>query len=331
MKYRKLGNSGLKVSEISLGTWLSCDDLAAKEKSIEIIDTAVDCGINFFDTANAYSSGRAEIILGEALKKYPRSSYVLATKVYWAMGQGPNERGLSRKHIFDQVTSSLKRLDMDYIDVYYCHWFDNETPIEETLRALDDLIKQGKIRYFGVSNWTALQMSRASKVIDKYLLNKIIVNEPSYNIFDRYIEKETIPFCEENGIGLAVYSPLAQGLLSGKYKKGMKPPEESRANNKNSAHAAITLWDYINDEILDAVEKLEIISKDMGISLSQLSLSWLLKKKAVSSVIIGASKPSQIIENVKAVDVMLSDEGYERILKITDSCKFTIKHNVVEG
>ncbi len=211
MLYRRLGRTGLKVSEISLGTWISCDNLAQKEASIRIIDAAYQAGINFFDTANVYSDGRAETILGEALAKYPRESYVLATKVFWPMGDGPNDRGLSRKHVFEQVDKSLRRLGVDYLDLYYCHWFDKETPIDETLRAMDDLIARGKVLYLGVSNWTAAQISQGLCTVERYRLHPIVANQPSYNMFDRYIEQESLPLCARHGIGLVVYSPLAQG------------------------------------------------------------------------------------------------------------------------
>jgi aryl-alcohol dehydrogenase-like predicted oxidoreductase len=328
MNYRKLGRSGLKVSEISLGSWISCDNLEQKQTSFDIIDKAYSLGINFFDTANAYSGGRAETILGEALQKYPRSSYVLATKVFWPMGQGPNERGLSRKHIFDQVHASLKRLDTDYIDVYYCHWFDSETPLEETLRAMDDLVRQGKVLYVGVSNWTAAQISEGLRVSDHYMLDRIVANQPSYNMFDRYIEKESIPFCEKSGIGQVVYSPLAQGVLTGKYRRGMALPEGSRAAN-TGVRAEVMVSDYLTLEILGAVEELLLIAGDMNVKLSQLALAWVLRKQNVASALIGASRPEQVEDNVKASGLQLSAAVLDKIEEILSTIKHPVKHNIV--
>lgn len=328
MQYRNLGRTGMKVSEISLGTWLSCDSLEAKTESINIIDKAYELGVNFFDTASSYSAGRSETILGEALKKYPRNSYVLATKVYFPMGPGVNDMGLSRKNIFQQVEASLKRLGTDYIDLYYCHWFDLNTPVEETLRAMDDLVHQGKILYIGVSNWTAAQISEGLRVCDNYRLYKMAANQPSYNLFDRYIEKESIPLCEKNGISQVVYSPLAQGILTGKYKKGMKAPEGSRAANPG-AKAAVTVWDYLNDELLDKVEGLEKIAAEMGISLSQLTLAWILRQPNVASTITGASRPSQVEENVKASGTKLAGDVLEKIEELVKDLKYVIKHNII--
>ncbi len=318
----------MEVSEISLGTWLSCDNLNDKADSIGIIDTAYAHGINFFDTANVYSSGRAEVILGEALRRYPRASYVVATKVYWPLGEGPDNGGLSRRQIFKQVHDSLKRLGLDYVDCYYCHWFDIKTPIEETMRAMDDLVHQGKILYIGVSNWTAAQISRSLRIADSLGLNRIVVNQPSYNMFDRYIEQETMPLCEVNGIGQVVYSPLAQGLLTGKYRRGVKPPRESRAANPN-AGAAVTVWDYMNDDLLEKVERLEVLAKEMGITLPQLALAWVLAHSNVTSALTGASKPHHVVENVEASGLKLPLEIIHRIDALSVP-GYTVKHNVVQ-
>jgi len=328
MKYRRLGGAGVKVSEISLGSWISCDDLNAKEDSFRIIEKAYECGINFFDSANVYSQGRAEIILGEALRKFPRETCVIATKVYWPMGEGPNQRGLSRKHIMEESEKSLKRLGTDYIDLYYCHWFDHEVPVEETLRAMDDLIRRGMILYFGVSNWTAAQISEGLRVCDRFLLDRMVANQPSYNMFDRYIEKETIPLCMKNGIGQVVYSPLAQGTLTGKYRRGTEYAAGSRAANRN-IKAEVTVWDYLNDEILGQVEKLTQIADEAGVRLSQLALAWILRQTNVASALTGASRPSQVEENVKASDISLSDGLLSRIGEVLDSGAYTVKHNIV--
>lgn len=234
MQYRRLGNTGLKVSEISLGSWLTYGGYVEEEKAIASIDKAYELGINFFDTANVYMRGDAEKVVGKALRKYPRSSYVLATKVFGKMGDGPNDHGLSRKHIVEQCDASLKRLGLDYIDIYYCHRYHQDTPpLEETLRALDDLIRQGKVLYIGVSEWSAEQMTEAIHLADKKLLDRIVVNQPNYSMLQRYIEKEVIPVGKKHGIGQVVFSPLAQGVLTGKYKKGQAIPENSRAAQKD--------------------------------------------------------------------------------------------------
>jgi voltage-dependent potassium channel beta subunit len=313
MKYRKLGRTGLKVSEISLGSWLTYGNSTEKETAIKTIDKAYELGINSFDTANVYAKGEAEKIVGEALRRYPRESYVLATKVFWPMGDGPNDRGLSRKHVFEQLHASLKRLNLDYVDIYYCHRYDPETPIDETLRTIDDLVRQGKVLYVGVSEWTAQQIQEALGTADKYLLDRIVVNQPVYNMFNRYIEKEVIPVCEQNGISQIVFSPLAQGVLTGKYKRGEKLPEGSRAADPKSN---TFIKDLLKDEVLIKVEQLQNIANELRIKLSQLALAWVLRQPNVASALIGASKPEQVEENVKAVDVDLPEEVIEKIEEI---------------
>ena len=328
MNYRKLGNSGLKVSEISLGSWLAFKDAGDMEMPEKIIDTAYELGINFFDTANGYQRGNAEIILGKALSKYPRSSYVVATKVFWPTGDGPNDRGLSRKHIFDQVQASLKRLQTDYIDVYYCHWYDSGTPLDETLRAMDDLVRKGAIRYYGVSNWTAAQIACGLRTVDRYMLYPFIANQPSYSILDRYIEQETIPLCAKEGIGQVVYSPLAQGALTGKYSRVKKPPENSRAADP-LAKGEVSIRDFLNKPILDCVEKLKPIAEKNLMTLSEMSLSWVLRKPVVASALTGASSPEQVTANAKASGLKLSDETLFEIETVLEENPFYLKHNIV--
>lgn len=310
MKYRKLGRTGLKVSEISLGSWLTYGGYVEKEKAVSSIHKAYELGINFFDTANVYERGEAEIVVGETLRNYARESYVLATKVFGDMGDGPNDRGLSRKHIMEQCHASLKRLGHDYIDLYYCHRFDKETPLEETLRALDDLVTQGKVLYIGVSEWTAAQMVEAHAIADKWLLDRIVVNQPVYNMFNRYIEKEVIPTGEMKGISQVVFSPLAQGILTGKYRKGQEIPLDSRAHSKNWGKNQIT------EEKLEKVENLRNLSDELGHKVSQLALAWILRQDNVASALIGASQPVQVEENCKASDITLSAEVIESIEKI---------------
>jgi len=310
MKYRKLGNSGLRVSEIGLGSWLTYGSAVEKEQSIACIHRAYDLGINFFDTANAYNKGAAETVLGEALKDYSRSSYVLATKVFFPMGDGPNDRGLSRKHIMEQCDASLKRLGVDYIDLYQFHRFDSETPVEESLIALDDLTAQGKILYAGVSEWTAAQITDAAHIAKEKNLRPLISNQPIYNMMVRYIEKEVIPVSEKEGIGQVVFSPLAQGILTGKYKPNEQVPSESRAANEETNK---WITSYLNDEVLTRVQKLSAIANGLGVELSQLALAWVLRQPNVSSAIIGASRPGQVEENVKASGLELNASVLEEI------------------
>ncbi|GMA51433.1 aldo/keto reductase [Alicyclobacillus contaminans] len=310
MKYRKLGDSGLRVSEIALGSWLTYGTATERDTAIACIDRAYELGINFFDTANAYNQGAAETVVGEALRKYPRSSYVLATKVYFPMGDGPNDRGLSRKHIVEQCEASLRRLGVEYIDLYQCHRFDDTVPLEETLRALDDLVAQGKILYAGVSEWSAAQIARAKGIEEKRNLHPIISNQPIYNMLVRYIEKDVIPTCEQFGVGQVVFSPLAQGILTGKYKPGASIPQDSRAANDQTNY---WIRSYLRDDVLTCVQKLEGIAKELGFTLSQLAIAWVLRQPNVSSAIIGASRVQQVEENVKALDVVLTDEVLERV------------------
>lgn len=313
MDYRKLGNSGLKVSEISLGSWLTYGGYVQKESAVKTIHEAYDLGINFFDTANVYMRGEAEIVVGEALKDIPRDSYVLATKVFWPMGDGPNDRGLSRKHIMEQAHASLKRLKQDYVDIYYCHRYDPETPLEETLRAMDDLVRQGKVNYIGVSEWTAEQITEAVRLADQRLLDRIVVNQPQYSMLVRKIEEEVIPVSEKHGIGQVVWSPLAQGVLTGKYKKNEDAPKDSRAKTENQS-----IQGLLTDDNLDKVEQLSGVARELDVSMPQLALSWILRQSNVASTLVGASRPEQIRENAKASELKLDTETINRIDAILD-------------
>jgi len=313
MKYRRLGGSGLKVSEISLGSWLTYGGYVEKENAVTSINKAYDLGINFFDTANVYERGEAEKVVGEALKQYPRDSYVLATKVFWPMGEGPNDRGLSRKHVFEQLHASLKRLGTDYVDIYYCHRYDPATPVEETLRTIDDMVTQGKILYAGVSEWTAAQIAEGLAVSDKYLLDRIIVNQPVYNMFNRYIEKEIIPLGEKQGVGQVVFSPLAQGLLTGKYKSVTDFPQESRAAKLENMRNGIT------EERIAKVVQLAKIAGELDITVGQLALAWILRQPNVASALVGASRPAQVEENAKASGIELQQDVLDRIETILAS------------
>ncbi|NQX69380.1 aldo/keto reductase family protein [Paenibacillus alba] len=287
-----------------MGSWLTYGGAIDAKHSETIIDKAYALGINLFDTANVYHKGEAEQVVGRALAKYPRESYVLATKVCVPMGEGPNDRGLSRKHIKEQCDASLKRLGVDYIDLYQCHRYDPETPLEETLRALDDLITQGKVLYTGVSMWKSEQLLDSVHLAKAMNLNRIIANQPQYHMFRRGIEKEIVPLCQREGIGQVVYSPLAQGILTGKYKPGAPFPDQSRAADPQQNGAIVHM---MKEEQLAKVEKLTAIAERNDLSMAQLALAWILRLDNVSSCIIGASRPEQIEENVKASGVKLSD------------------------
>ncbi len=306
MKYRNLGRSGLRVSEIALGSWLTYGKSVEDQTAERCIQTAYDAGINFFDTANVYEQGEAEVVLGKVLAQYDRSSLVVASKVYFPMGDGPNDRGLSRKHIFEQCDASLKRLNMDYIDLYQCHRYDPTVPLVETLWALDDLQRQGKILYAGVSEWPADKIQEAHRIAKEHNFRPLVSNQPIYNMIERYIESDVLAVSQANGMGQVVFSPLAQGILTGKYKAGQSAPSDSRA-----ANAAISsgLKKYLEDDrLLETVDSLSHFAQQLDISLPQLALAWILRQPGVSSAIIGASKSEQIEDNIKAVDVELTEE-----------------------
>lgn len=315
MKYRKLGRSGLKVSEIGLGSWLTYGSATSEEAARACMHKAYELGVNFFDSSNSYAG--AEEVMGSTLKSYSRSSYVLSTKLFFPQGSGPNERGLSRKHIVEQCEASLKRLGTDYIDLYQCHRFDSETPVDETLRALDDLQAQGKILYAGVSEWTAAQIAEASGISKRLNLRPLISNQPIYNMFERYIEREgVIEQCEQEGLGLIVFSPLAQGILTGKYKPGQQIPEGTRAAN-NQTNGVIN--SYLREDVLQCTVQLSDMANELGATLSQFALAWILRQPAVSSAIIGSSRPVQIEENLKAIEFQLTPDIISETEKILSS------------
>ncbi|PLT48157.1 voltage-gated potassium channel beta subunit [Paenibacillus pasadenensis] len=310
MNYRRLGSAGVKVSDISLGSWLTYGGYVERENAVKAIHTAYDLGINFFDTANVYERGAAETLLGETIKAFPRHSYVLATKAFWPMGDLPNDRGLSRKHLTDQFHASLKRLDVDYVDIMYCHRHDPETPLYETLRTLDDLVRAGKVLYVGVSEWTASQIAEAHAIADRYLLDRIVVNQPQYNMFNRYIEPEIIPYSERSGVGQVVFSPLAQGLLTGKYTSATDIPADSRAAKLDWVKNGIT------EEKIGKVKQLAHVAAELDLTVGQLALAWILRQPNVASALVGASRPEQVVENAKASGVKLDAEIVERIESI---------------
>ncbi|MBB6636958.1 aldo/keto reductase family protein [Cohnella thailandensis] len=313
MKYRKLGSTGLKVSEISFGSWMTYGHTVGEDIGAKLIDKAFELGINFIDTANVYERGEAEKMLGDVLPKYPRESYVLATKAFWPMGDGPNDRGLSRKHVTEQLNASLKRLKQDYVDIFYCHRYDPETPLHETLRTIEDFVRQGKVLYVGVSEWTGAQIQEAMQVADKYLLDRIVVNQPQYNMFYRNIESDVLPVSEKNGISQVVFSPLAQGALTGKYRLGQQLPQGSRATDPKT-----NMWikGFLTESHLRKVDQLDGIAKELGMSLSSLALAWILRHDSVASALVGATKVSQLEENAKASGVVLPQEALDRIEEI---------------
>ncbi len=314
MEYRRLGSSGMYVSEISYGNWVTHGSQVESEAAAKCVKAALDCGITTFDTADVYAGTKAEVILGKALKGVRRESYELLTKVYWPTGPGKNDRGLSRKHIMESCNASLKRLKTDYIDLYQAHRFDVETPLEETLSAFDDLIRQGKVHYIGFSEWTAPQIAQALAIQDARGYNRFVSSQPQYSALWRVIEAEVVPLSKKEGIGQIVWSPMAQGVLTGKYLPGVKPPAGSRATDKKSGAGFISA--FMKDEILVAVQNLKPIAADHDLTTSQLALAWVLQNDNVSSAIMGATKPGQVKENVKAAGVKLSLDVMATIDKI---------------
>jgi len=320
MKYRNLGKAGLKISEISLGSWMT-DLKGSTQEDIakETVKLAYENGINFYDCADAYSGGAAEKFLGKVLKEYPRQELVISSKVYFPTGDGVNDRGLSRKHIFENCEQSLKNMKLDYLDLYYCHRYDENTPLEETLRAMSDLVAQGKVLYYGVSEeWGSARIEEAEKIIERYHLYPISVIQPQYNLVDRYIEHEIMDTCQKYGIGITSFSPLSQGLLTGKYKKGQPYPDGSRATHQ----ADRQINELLTDENLAIVDALSKVADELGTNLAILSIAWILQHPEISSVIAGASRPSQLENNIKASGLVIPDDAMKRIEEILGFHKF---------
>ncbi|GAA2211149.1 aldo/keto reductase family protein [Nonomuraea monospora] len=310
MEFRHLGRSGLMVSEISYGNWLTHGSQVEEDAAKQCVQAALDEGITTFDTADVYAGTKAEEVLGRALKGVRRESLEIFTKVYWPTGPGKNDRGLSRKHITESIHGSLRRLQTDYVDLYQAHRFDAETPLEETLKTFDDLVRQGKVLYVGVSEWTADQIARALKIADEMGFDRIVSNQPQYSALWRVIESEIVPLCEQEGVGQIVWSPIGQGVLTGKYLPGQQPPEGSRATDK-SGSAMIAR--FMNDDVLTRVQELKPIAADLGLSMAQLAIAWVLQNPNVSSAIVGASRPEQVRDNVKAAGVKLEADVLKRI------------------
>lgn len=320
MRYRSVGKAGLKISEIALGSWMTdLKGTAQEEVAKETIKLAYEAGINFFDCADAYSGGAAEKFLGEVLKDYPRRELVISSKVYFPTGDGVNDRGLSRKHIMESCDTSLKNMQVDYLDLYYCHRYDESTPIEETLRAMSDLVAQGKILYYGVSEeWGSARIEEAQRVIDRYNLYPLTVIQPQYNMVDRYIEHEIMGTCKKYGIGITSFSPLSQGLLTGKYKKGQPYPAGSRATHQ----ADRQINDLLTDKNYQIVDELSKVAKELNTNLAILAMAWILQHEEISCVIAGASKPSQLENNLKASGFVIPQDAMDEIEKILGFKRF---------
>ena len=303
MEFRYLGNSGLKISEITYGNWLTHGSQVENDTAARCVRAALDSGITTFDTADAYANTAAETVLGDALAGERRSSLEIFTKVYWPTGpKGPNDSGLSRKHILESIDGSLSRLKTDYVDLYQAHRYDHETPLEETMQAFADVVRSGKALYIGVSEWDAEQL-RAGSALAKDLGFQLISNQPQYSMLWRVIEDQVVPASEELGISQIVWSPVAQGVLTGKYKPGAELPAGSRATDEKGG--ANTIKSFLRDDVLTGVAKLEPVAEGLGLSLAQLAIAWVLQNRNVASAIIGASRPEQVVDNVKAAGVTL--------------------------
>jgi voltage-dependent potassium channel beta subunit len=310
MEHRHLGRSGLKISEIAYGNWITHGSQVEEDAAKLCVAAALDEGITTFDTADVYAGTRAEAVMGRALHGVRRESIEIFTKVYWPTGPGPNDRGLSRKHIMESANASLRRLQTDYVDLYQAHRYDYETPLEETLRAFDDLVRQGKVLYIGVSEWRAEEIAAALRIAGEMGFDRIISSQPQYNMLWRVIEAEVVPLCEKEGIGQIVWSPIAQGVLTGKYLPGGELPDGSRASDPTGSNF---IKGFLTDPILTRVQELRPVADEAGLSLAQLAIAWTLQNPNVSAAIVGATRPEQVRENVKASGVKLSPDTMRRI------------------
>ncbi len=315
MNYRKLGRFNIKVSEVSVGGWLTHGRSIDDEVTAEIIKKSFDLGVNFFDTADVYNNGAAEKSLGRAIKGLKREDLVIGTKCYFPMSDRPNDRGLGRKHITESVHNSLKRLDVDYIDIMQFHRFDSETSLDETIRAIDDLVRAGKVLYWGVSEWTAQQITDLVHTADALNANPPASNQPRYNMLSRGIEDGVLAACEQFGLGNVVFSPLAQGILTGKYLPGQPAPEGTRGADTSSN---MFMKSSLEDEVLTRVQNLKAYVETQGMGLGEFALAWCLRQKQVSSVIIGATSTAQVEANVKASGIQLDSLVWERAERILE-------------
>jgi len=316
MDFRYLGNSGLKISEVTYGNWLTHGSQVENEQAQACVRASLDNGITTFDTADVYANTKAETVLGEALKGERRESLEIFTKVFGPIGpKGHNDLGLSRKHIMEAAHGSLSRLQTDYIDLYQAHRFDVETPLEETMQAFADLVRQGKVLYVGVSEWTAEQL-RAGAALAKDLGFQLISNQPQYSMLWRVIEGEVVPTSKELGISQVVWSPIAQGVLTGKYKPGQPLPEGSRATDDKGGASMIKRW--MRDDVLERVQQLQPLAQEAGLSMAALAVAWTLQNDNVATAIIGASRPEQVVDNVAAAGVKLDADLLGKIDEILD-------------
>src|SRR2546430_15044489 len=314
MEFRRLGRSGLSVSEISYGNWITHGSQVEEEQAHSCVRAALDAGITTFDTADVYAGTRAESVLGRALAGERREGLEIFTKVFWPTGPGPNDKGLGRKHIMESAHASLKRLQTDYLDLYQAHRFDRTVPLEETMLAFADLVRAGKVLYIGVSEWNADQITRGA-ALARELNVPLISNQPQYSMLWRVIEAQVVPACEREGISQIVWSPIAQGVLTGKYLPGQAPPAGSRATDESGKNFIARL---MRDDVLERVQLLKPIAEGAGLSLAQLAVAWVLQNQNVASAIIGASRPEQVTENVKAAGVKLDAEVLAQIDKVMD-------------
>ncbi|HSE70357.1 MAG TPA: aldo/keto reductase family protein [Nocardioidaceae bacterium] len=316
MEIRNLGSSGLKISAIAYGNWLTHGSQVEEDAALACVRQALDEGITTFDTADVYANTAAETVLGKALAGERREGLEIFTKVYWPTGPGNhNDHGLSRKHIMESINGSLKRLGTDYVDLYQAHRFDYETPLEETMEAFADVVRQGKAHYIGVSEWTAEEIRRGH-ALARELKIPFVSNQPQYSMLWRVIEADVVPTSEELGIGQIVWSPIAQGVLTGKYQPGQAPPEGSRATDSKGGANMISRW--MSDDVLTRVQQLRPVAEEAGLSLAQLAVAWVLQNDNVSAAIIGASRPEQVTENVKAAGVKLDPAAMKQIDEILE-------------
>ncbi|MBF9129808.1 aldo/keto reductase family protein [Plantactinospora sp. S1510] len=315
MEFRHLGRSGLLISEISYGNWITHGSQVEEEAALSCVRAALDVGITTFDTADVYAGTKAEAVLGRALKGERREGLEIFTKVYWPTGPGRNDRGLSRKHIMESINGSLRRLQTDYVDLYQAHRYDYETPLEETMEAFADVVHSGKAHYIGVSEWKASEI-RAAHALARELKIHLISSQPQYSMLWRVIEAEVVPTSEELGIGQIVWSPIAQGVLTGKYLPGQEPPAGSRATDSSGGAGFISR--FMSDEVLTRVQQLKPLAEQAGLSMAQLAVAWVLQNPNVSSAIVGASRPEQVHDNVKAAGVKLDAGLLKAIDEILD-------------
>ena len=315
MEFRYLGNSGFKISAISYGNWITHGSQVEEDAANACVKRALDLGITTFDTADVYAGTRAEEVLGRALAGVPRQSIEVFTKVYWPTGAGVNDRGLSRKHIMDSIHGSLKRMNLDHVDLYQAHRFDVETPLEETMLAFADIVRQGKALYIGVSEWDADQITRGA-ALARELKVPFISNQPQYSMLWRVIEQEVIPASQDAGMSQIVWSPMAQGVLSGKYLPGQPPPAGSRATDELSGKNFIARW--LNDDVLTRVQQLKPIAEKAGITMAQMSIAWTLQNKNVASAIVGATRPEQLDDSVNGAGLVLDADTLKAIDKVLD-------------